>query len=253
MPLNSLSVTRFPNGVVNQAENSIFGGALPFPVNLGYHQFNDEFFEFTAAQWTVTETQAGATQAIANPGNGGIIALVNTAADDDLNAIQRVAAGITGEAWLLDPAKKFWARFVIGVSEDTQVDFIAGLQITDTTPLAVSDGFFFRKSDGSTTINLVACKNATEATLAVGTALVGTLPASGLLTNAMTLDFFWDGQGVTDGRLYGALNNVVAGYMNPGSASFCDDEALTLSFAVQNGDANARSMWIDRALLIQEM
>lgn len=253
MGLNLLTVTRLPNGVNNQPENSIFGGSIPFPVAVDYHVFDEDFYEYTAAQWTVTETQAGATQAIANPGDGGLIALVNSAADNDLNAIQRVAAGVTGESFTLNPLKKLFARFRVAVDQATLSDVIAGLQITDTTPLAVSDGLFFRKSEAGTTINLVAVKNAAEALLAVGAMPTGVLGATGALTGIATLDFFWDGQGVTDGRLYGALNGAVAGYINPGAASFCDDEALTLSFAVQNGSAAARTMWVDRAYIAQEI
>lgn len=254
MPLNSLNVTRFPNGITNQGENTIFGGQLPFPVNLGQRVFEDDFYTFTAAQWTVTETQAGATQAIANPGNGGLIALVNTAADNDLNAIQRVAAGVTAESWgPLDPTKRLWARFQIGCSENNLADFVAGLQITDATPLAVSDGIYFRKSEGTTTIALVAAKDNVENQLAVGAALNSTVSAAGVQANFMTLDFFWDGLGLTNGRLYAAYQGTVIGNSTPGAASFCDDEALTLSFAVQNGSAAARTMWIDRALVIQEI
>lgn len=254
MPLNSLSVTRFSGGVTNQPESSIFGGQLPFPVNLGQRVFDDDFYTFTAAQWTVTETQAGATQAIANPGNGGLLALVNSAADNDLNAVQRVAAGVSAESWgPLDPAKRFWARFIIGASEATLMDWVVGLQITDATPLAVSDGFFFRKSEATTAINLVACKNATESLLSVGVALASTVDAAGVQANFMTLDMFWDGQGVTNGRLYAAYQGTVVGVSQPGAASFCDDEALTLSFAIQNGSAAARTGWLDRALIIQEI
>lgn len=253
MGLNSF-VTRFPNGVNNQPENSVFGGQLPFPINLGFRVFDDDFYEFFSTQWTVTETQAGATQAIANPGDGGLVALVNTAADNDLNAIQRVAAGVTAESWTLNPLKRLWARFIIAASEATLIDWVAGLQITDATPLAVTDGLFFRKSEATTAINLVSVKDSTESLLSIGVALgTGAVGATGALTGAMTLDFFWDGQGTTNGRLYAAYQGTVVGVSQPGVASFPDDEALTLSFAVQNGSAAARTMWLDRALVIQEV
>jgi len=88
--------------------------------------------------------------------------------------------------------------------------------------------------------------------LTVGNAIAATVAATGIVANFMNLDFFWDGQGVTDGRLYGALNGVIGGYSQPGATSFPDDEALTLSFAVQNNTAVARTMWLDRAIVIQE-
>jgi hypothetical protein len=253
MGINNLLVTRFPNGVNNQAQDSIFGGQLPFPINLNQRVFDEDFYTYTAAQWTVTETQAGATQAIANPGNGGLLTLVNSAANSDLNAIQRVASGISGESWTLDPAKRFWARFQIACNEDTEVAWIAGLQITDVTPLAVSDGIYFRKAAAATAIAAVAAKDGTEITGAVGTALgTGAVAATGLLTGLMTLDMFYDGQGATDGRLYFAYQGAVAGYIVP-AGSFPNDEALTLSFAVSNGEAAAKTLWLDRALVIQEI
>lgn len=253
MGINSLTVTRFPNGVNNQPENSVFGGQLPFPINLGFRTFDEDFYDFTAGQWTITETQAGATQAIANPGDGGLVALVNSAADNDLNAIQRVAANVTGESWTINPLKRLWARFIVAASTDTLIDWICGLQITDATPLAVSDGIFFRKPEATTAISLVAVKGAVESLLAVGVALgTGAIGATGALTGAMTLDFFWDGLGTTNGRLYAAYQGAVVGFSQPG-VSFPDTEALTLSFAVQNGSAVARTMWLDRALVIQEI
>lgn len=237
-----LTVTRFPNGINNVDVSSIFN-SLKIPSPLGYNIFDENFYEYTAAQWTVTETQAGATQGLID-GNGGVLSLVNSAADNDLNAIQRIAAGISAESWLLDPAKKFFMRCRVNINNITLSDMIMGLQITDATPLAVSDGLFFRKSEGSATVNLVAVKNAVEAVLAVGSIVIA--------PTYTDLDLFWDGQGVTDGRLYGALNGTIAGYIQPG-ASFPDDEPLTISLAVQNGSAAARTMNIDRVFIAQEI
>lgn len=243
--LTDLLVTRLPNGVTNQAPSSIFA-SVPFPLALNYHVFDEDFYTYTASQWTVTETQSGATQGVANPGNGGILALVNSAADDDLNAIQRVAGGISGESWLLDPDKKFFASFRFNVDDATDSDIVIGLQITDTTPLAVSDGIFLRKSDGDATLQLVAVKDSVEKTLN----LVDLEDA--LITDDMTqVDLFYDGQG-SSGRLYAAVNGTVVGYMEPG-ASFPDDEALTVSIAVQNGEAAAKTLWVDRFYFGQEI
>lgn len=243
MPLNNISLTRFPNGVTNQAENTIFGGALPFPYWTNYRVFDEDFYEYIAAQWTVTETQAGATQGLVD-GNGGVLSLVNSAADNDLNAIQRIAAGVSAESWQLDPVKKLFMRCRVNVNNITLSDMIMGLQITDTTPLAVSDGLFFRKSEGAATVNMVAVKDSVEATLALGSIVIA--------PTFTDLDLYWDGGGVANGRLYGALNGTIAGFIQPG-VSFPDDEPLTVSLAVQNGSAAARTMQIDRVLIIQEV
>lgn len=253
MPLNDLNVTRYPNGVGNAAINTLLS-QLPFPWPVAQKVFDDDFYTFTAAQWTVTETQAGATQAIINPGNGGIVALVNSAADNDLNAIQRVAAGVTAESWgPFDGTKRFWGLFRVGVDNATIPDFVAGLQITDTTPLAVSDGFFFRKTEALTPVNFVSCKDASESVTAVGTCTTGAVAADGTQSGFMDLGFFWDGLGPTNGKFFLSFNGTVVASVQPGVASYCDNEALTLSFAVQNGTAAARTMWIDRAFVVQEL
>ena len=70
-------VTRFQNGVTNVGDTSPFAG-LRMPDPTLYHTYLDDFDQFVAADWTVTETQAGATQAL-TAGDGGWLALVNSA------------------------------------------------------------------------------------------------------------------------------------------------------------------------------
>ena len=83
-----MSTTRFPNGVTNVGEDSLFAalGQLAGPQ---FHTYFEDFDYYTAADWTVTETQAGATQALTD-GDGGLLLLTNTAADNDLVALQKV-------------------------------------------------------------------------------------------------------------------------------------------------------------------
>lgn len=83
----SIENTRFPNGVTNVSDTNIFQ-AMGQLDPTEFYTYWDDFFSFTAGEWTVTETQAGATQAL-TAGVGGLLALTNSAADDDLNAIQR--------------------------------------------------------------------------------------------------------------------------------------------------------------------
>lgn len=236
-------VTRLENGVTNVNANDIFN-SLRYPTTLGYHAFLDDFFEYVVNRWTVTETQAGATQGIADGQNGGVIALVNTAADDDLNAIQRVNGVRTAESWLIDPTKKFYMECRVALSDILQSDMIAGLQITDVTPLAVSDGFFFRKVDGSAVVNFVSVKNSNETLQQAGSLAVN--------NQFQSLKAFWDGQGVANGRLYAGIDDAIFGFVSPG-ANFPDDEALTVSFAVQNGEAVAKTLFIDRIFIAQEV
>lgn len=194
-----------------------------------YHLFSNDFDSFTAANWTVTETQAGATQAINTGADGGILELVNSAADDDLNAIQMVNETFKWEA---GQDMFFYAR--LKVSDATQSDVVIGLQITDTTPLAVTDGLFFLKSDGSTTISFLAEKNSTATTTAVGTVVSDTY---------FTIGFFYSAM---DGLFHLFFNDAETGTSVTTNA--VDDEELTISIALQNGDANARTLSVDYVL-----
>ena len=102
------STTRFPNGVTNAGEDTIFA-ALGQLAPTKFHTYMEDFDYYTAGDWTVTETQAGATQALAD-GDGGLLLLTNSAADDDLNALQK-----KGESFRFAAGKKLWfeARFKV--------------------------------------------------------------------------------------------------------------------------------------------
>ena len=69
---------------------------------------------------------------------------------------------LKGEAFRLSASKKayFSARFK--VSDATQSDFVMGLHITDTSPLDVTDGIFFLKSDGAATISFIVEKTSAK-------------------------------------------------------------------------------------------
>ena len=55
-------------------------------------------------------------------------------------------------------------------SDADSSDFVMGLGITDTTPLDVTDGFFFLKSDGAATMDFLIEKDNSQSTIALSTA-----------------------------------------------------------------------------------
>jgi len=223
----NLLVTRFPNGVTNVAENDLFCDlAMPDPTQ--FHTYFDDFDTYTAAQWTVTETSATATQALAD-GDGGWLLLTNSTEDDSLNALQKV-----GESFLLTSGKKTFFKTRFKVSDATQSDVVIGLQITDASPLDVSDGVYFLKTDGAATVDLICRKNATTGSnteTAVATLSDDTF---------VTLGWYYDGQG----SITYSVNGTVAGSMDA-SSSYLPDTDLTVSFAIQNGAAAAKTMTVD--------
>ena len=221
------TVTRFPNGITNAAEGSLFADMVkPDPTK--FHEYFNDFDNYTAGDWVVTETDAGATQAL-TAGDGGLLLITNTAADDDLVALQKTPA-----AFSLTAGKKAFFRARFKVSDATQSDIVIGLQVVDTTPLDVTDGIYFLKADGAATADFICRKNATT----------GSTSASAVATLAndtfISVGFYYDGVS----KVYYAVDDTVKGYLDA-SSSYLPDTVCTVSFALQNGEAVAKTMTVD--------
>jgi hypothetical protein len=227
----NLLVTRFPNGVTNVGEDSPFADlAMPAPTK--FHTYYEDFDYYVAANWTVTETQAGATQALTD-GDGGLLLITNTAADNDLVALQKV-----GESYRFASGKELFFEARLKVSDATESDVVIGLQITDATPLDVSDGVFFIKADGSTSVSLLVEKNGTATT----TSSVATLANDTFIS----LGFYYDGAS----SIQYFVNGVVKG--TSVTTNLPDDEDMTVSIALQNGEAVAKTMTVDYVFVAKE-
>ncbi len=226
-------VTRFPNGVTNVDANSIFNSLKSPDPNL-YHVFSEDFDTYLASDWTVTVIGTTPTAALID-GNGGLLALTGTAVDNDGIALQTVK-----ESFFPVAGKKtfFFSRFKL--SDATQMDFLVGLQITDTTPFDATDGIYFIKADDAASLSIICRKNATTGST---TAVVGTLANDTFVTVA----FFYDGVD----RLYYSLNGTALGYLDA-SASFLPDAGLAVSFAMLNGAAASKVATVDRIWAAQE-
>ena len=167
-------------------------------------------------------------------GAGGQFLITNAAGDNDHDFFN-----LKGESFLITGSKRayFSARFK--VSDATQSDFVMGLQITDTSPLAVSDGIFFIKDDGDTNLDFIVEKDSTSTdTTAIHTMADDTF---------VTVAFFVD----PDTALvhYSVNNAEPVGVVN---TNLPDNEELTVSFGIQNGAAAAKTMTIDYVTAIVE-
>lgn len=204
-----------------------------------FHEFFDDFDTFATGDWTITTTEAGtgsATEALADEQFGALL-VTNAAGDDDLDFFQKV-----GESFKYVSGKRLYFGIRFKTSDATESDIIAGLVITDTTPLAHTDGIAFIKDDGDANIDFIVTKDSTETEQAA----VGTLADD----TYVTLEFYYDGathdnaniQVFVDGtRVAGvALTNVP------------DDENLTITFGVQNGEAAAKTLTVDWVRAFQE-
>lgn len=225
-----MGVTNF-SGVTNVAGSETLG-SLVFPDPTRCHTWFDDFDDYTAAEWTITETGTG-TRAVGNL-DGGVLVVTNAAADDDRNFLQWSGNtnASTVETFKWEAAKSMWFKARLKISDATESDLVIGLQITDTTPLDVTDGLFFIKGDGSTTLTFRAEKNDTASTVTAGTLANDTY---------FTCGFFWD---AAVGALNVYFNDARVGTITS-VTNIVDDEELTISFGIQNGEAVAKVLSLD--------
>ena len=232
-----MTVTRFPNGITTGAVDSLFGDFE------GVSQsetitFFDDFMPYTDTEWVKTAVSAGTgTSAAAQSDTyiGGAVVITNAANEDDGLFLQHSHDGGTNdlEAWRIQSGKKTWfkAKFQ-GVDVD-QTDFMVGIHITDTTPIAgaPSDGIWFQSDDGDAFIDLHCVKNSVDtAATAIGT-----------MTDATDIEvgFYWDGVS----KIHYFIDNVKVGSI--ASTTIPDDEYMAISFGCQNGEATANTMTVD--------
>lgn len=199
-----------------------------------YIEFFDDFLQYTAGDWTITTTEAGggsATEAASNA-NGGVLVVTNDAADDDADFFQ-----YANETFKFVSGKKLFFRARFKVSDATQSDFVMGLQITDTSPLAVSHGIWFQKDDGDANLDFHVAKDSTQTDVtAIHTVEDDTY---------LVVEFYYDGS-----KLVYAVDGEVLGQAAITNAP--DDEELTVSFGIQNGAAAAKVMSVDYIHVVAE-
>lgn len=236
-----MPTTNFIDGVTN-VNGSTTLGSFTAPDPTRNHTWFDDFDDYTAAQWTITETGTG-TRAVGNI-DGGVLVITNAAADDDANFLQWSGntSGATVETFKWEASKAMWFKARLKISDATQSDLVIGLAITDTTPLDVTDGLFFIKADGSTTLTFRAEKNNTASTVTTATLADDTY---------FTVGFAYLPNG--DDNQGGAVLDVFYNDVRVGSlttfTNFPDDEELTITFGIQNGEAVAKVLSLDYLLV----
>jgi hypothetical protein len=230
--------TRFPSGVSTAIKTNPLGQfGMPDPTK--WHVFFDDFDTYTAADWTVTEVGV-ATQALAD-GDGGLLLITNAAADNDSSQNQKV-----GESFLLTAGKKTIFKARLKVSDATQSDLLIGLAVLDTTLIAaagdgVTDGVFFQKDDGVATLDVYCQKDTTTGQTSATS--IATLVSD----TFVTLSWYYNG---VDSISY-YVNDVHTGTLSA-TSTYLPDTELTVSFAIQNGEAVAKTQTIDYVFVAQE-
>ena len=227
--------THFTSGVTNVTADSTFG-KVKAPDPTKYHMYHNDFDTYLASDWTITTTEGGsgdASEALGD-GDGGLLVITNDDADDDNDFLQLVKEGFKYEA---DKQLAFKARFK--TSDADASDVVMGLQLTDTSPLDVTDGIFFLVTDGSTTLQFIVEKDGTQSTLDLSTAMAD--------DTFMSVGFVYT---PADQKFHVYQNNVEVGTVVNTNAP--DDEELTVSFGIQNGAAASKVLTVDYVTAMKE-
>ena len=242
MGLNSLEVTNLAGGITNVPVSALFA-SMKQPDSSLYYEDLDNFMTFASGAtgpWVVTETQAGATQAL-TAGHGGLLLLTNSAADNDINQIQRPVANFLPAA-----GKRLFFRCIFKLSDVTQSDFAIGLQQVNadgTTLATATDGIFFLKADDAATVTLYVRKD--NAAGSTNSGAIATL----VNDTFVALGFMFDGVD----RVYYEVNGTVVGSITLSTAAgFLPDQAVCLMISLKNGEAVAKTATIDHIYVAME-
>ena len=218
--------------------------------------FDDDFLYYQSGRYTVTVTGAGGGAVAGVNGAGGQITLTtatNTPATTDLTAIQTSTAGIP----LVAGAKTaFIARLMLADVPNPVIN--VGLIQKTATPFTVSDGIYFNKPTGSTTITAFVV---TGSVVKASVSLAGKFaPVNG---QWFDLGFVYNGR---DDLMIYAGTNLVGALADPTSAAATPDArvlnvasgamltsaVLAPTLAVQSGTASSKVLTVDFFAAIAE-
>lgn len=241
-----MTSTNFIDGVTNVAEAAAMG-TLVFPDPSRCHTFFDDFDRFflgagttpaSQGDWLLTQlTGTTATAAVTNA-DGGVVAITNSANAGEGAAVQwKGGTSSVVETFSWDSAQTQWFKARFKVSDATNSAFVMGLQITDTTPFAVSDGLYFSKADTATSVSFTAIKTAAGTTTVTG---VTTMADDTYVELAFAYLPTGDGMGSTLPVLLIYANDAKVGQIT--SFTNVPTRTLTLSAAIQNGAAGASTV-----------
>ena len=228
-----MATTHFRNGVSNQEPgNPLF--EYPYLDPFKYYSYVNDFFIYTAGDWTITTTEGGsgnASEALTSVA-GGALLVTNDDADNDADFFN-----LKGESFAYSSTKNMFFKARFKVSDATQSDIVMGLQITDTTPLDVSVGIFFQKDDGDANLDFHIEKDNSATT----DSAISTLSDDTFVTVA----FHYNPNGNAGSGSFSLYVDDSKVAEQTTLTNVPDDEELTVSFGIQNGAAAAKTMTVD--------
>lgn len=209
-----------------------------------YHYFFDDF-DILHGTYTQTKTGNGT---IANAAGDGGLALFttnsSTPATTDIASLQGPAAGYS-----LTAGKKLFFQAKLQLSDVTNSAIVVGLIQTTATPFTVTDGIYFSKASGSTTLNINSVVGSVATTVAIP-ATATTLTNATYFEVAFYLTRLGDVLAFVDNQLAGYIpqstsvqntNGPVARILAPTLTT----ANLNITAALQSGTASSKTMTLD--------
>jgi hypothetical protein len=228
-------VSHASSGITNRYANDQMGALRTMDPSV-YNAWTNDFYNYTAADWVVTESAAGTTQAIVD-GAGGLLAitLVDAGATDyaQLQWAGGSGAGRLTHYW--SASKDFLMKTRIKVSDATNTAIACGITSVDTSVIASApaDGIYFLKAEDSTTVTAQIVKSGVgTSSLSLGTMADDTFVELALVYTAD--DVTWRGY----------FNNTLAATLNSTTNSPVAGLCVT-PLAILNSEAIANVVTTD--------
>lgn len=225
--------THFTSGVTNIAATDPNTALRTMDPTVYYEQIMD-FFNFTAGNWVVTETDAGSTEAVVS-GAGGLFAITNVSAGaTDAAQVQWSGGGAAGVLTIYwDSTKDLFMKARFKVSNATDAAFLIGAATVDTTVVASlpTDGLYFYKAGASTSLLASTRKAGTSSSVTLGAMANDTFVTANLVYTA------------SDGVWRAALNGTVVGSIT--STTNSPTNGLCVSIGLLNASAVAHVLTVD--------
>lgn len=177
--------THFSSGVTNvSASNEM--AILRTMDQTQYYTFFNDFNSYAAADWVVTETDAGSTEAIVD-GAGGLFAITNVSAGaTDAAQIQWAGGAGAGRLTVFwDITKEVIIKARYKVSSAADAAFVIGAATVDTSVVASlpTDGLYFFKAGGAASLIASARKSGTSSSVTLGNMADDTFVTSSFVYN----------------------------------------------------------------------
>ncbi len=154
------SPTRLPAGLATSPPPYFYNS---FPRNTPPEMFVffDDFYRYAAGDWTVTSAGGGSSALTDYVGGALLLTTGGTETNTQGNML-------TTKCMAFESNCRVWFSVNAALSDATQTTFLAG--IADTfADATTTDGVYFSKVDGSTTMNLLITNTGTSTTIPVGT------------------------------------------------------------------------------------